>query len=147
MKVGDANRAKAKRLEGPHVGRMTGGTGQFLGGVRAMAPLAVGDVLDGVAFGALATAVLGKLAPVVFSATAFSGSAQYATVSVLRAHGTPAAALLAAAALNIRYLAMSASVTATLGGPAIAFALVPWLPPGVPILAAGLAAGAWGWLR
>src|ERR1035441_898521 len=236
MKVGDANRAKAKRLEGPHVGRRSGGTGQFLGGVRAMAPLAVGDVLDGVAFGALATAVLGKLAPVVFSATAFSGSAQYATVSVLRAHGTPAAALLAAAALNIRYLAMSASVTATLGGSrwrralscllltdaawavasaesgqrttgarlvgagvaelvawtggtpvgclaghalgnparfgldaafpalflwllrdriadhqallaavvgaAIAFALVPWLPPGVPILAAGLAAGA-----
>ena len=42
--------------------------------------------------------------------TAFSGGAQFATVSVLAGGGTLAAGLLSAAALNVRYLAMSAMV-------------------------------------
>ena len=79
-------------------------------GVRRMLPIAVAGLPEGVAFGALAASVMGDVAPVAMSLTAFSGSAQYATVSVLSDGGTLAAALLAAAALNVRYLAMSASV-------------------------------------
>jgi predicted branched-subunit amino acid permease len=79
-------------------------------GARRMLPIAVAGLPEGVAFGALAASVMGHVAPVAMSLTAFSGSAQYATVSVLHNGGTLAAALLAAAALNVRYLAMSASV-------------------------------------
>ncbi|WP_051223522.1 AzlC family ABC transporter permease [Conexibacter woesei] len=85
-------------------------------GARRMAPIAVADVIDGVAFGALAVAVMGHVAPVVMSLTAFSGSAQYAMLAVLRGHGTLAAALLAAVALNARYLAISAVVSARVPG-------------------------------
>ena len=59
-----------------------------------MAPLAAAGVLDGAAFGALAAPVMGHVAPVVMSLTAFSGSAQFATVAVLRDDGTLLAALL-----------------------------------------------------
>ena len=79
-------------------------------GVRRMLPISLAGIPEGVAFGALAAGVIGQAAPVAMSLTAFSGSAQYAAVSVLRDGGTLAAALLAAAALNVRYLAMSASV-------------------------------------
>ena len=75
-----------------------------------MLPISMAGVPEGVAFGALAAGVIGQAAPVVMSVTAFSGGAQYAAVSVLRDGGTLAAAMLAAAALNVRYLAMSASV-------------------------------------
>jgi predicted branched-subunit amino acid permease len=88
---------------------MNGGS-EVWQGVRRMLPIAVAGLPEGVAFGALAASVIGDAAPVAMSLTAFSGSAQYATVSVLRDGGTLAAALLAAAALNVRYLAMSASV-------------------------------------
>lgn len=81
-----------------------------------MAPIAVADVVDGLAFGALAVAVMGHVAPIVMSLTAFSGSAQYAMLAVVRGNGTLAAALLAAAALNARYLAISAAVAAWVPG-------------------------------
>src|SRR5919198_72330 len=61
-------------------------------GVRRMLPIAVAGLPEGVAFGALATSVMGHVAPVAMSLTAFSGSAQYATVSVLRGGGYPNAA-------------------------------------------------------
>ncbi len=76
-----------------------------------MAPIAATGLLDAIAFGALAAGVMGHVAPVVMSVTAFSGSAQFAMVGVLREDGTIAAALLSAAALNARYLALSAAVT------------------------------------
>jgi predicted branched-subunit amino acid permease len=88
---------------------MNGGS-EVWEGVRRMLPVAAAGLPEGIAFGALAASVIGDLAPVAMSVTAFSGSAQYATVSVLRDGGTLAAALLAAAALNVRYLAMSATV-------------------------------------
>ena len=93
-----------------------GGSKEFWRGVRLMLPIAISDLLEGAAFGALAVAVLGKVAPVAMSLTAFSGSAQFATVAVLKSDGTLAAALLAAASLNVRYLAMSASVAASISG-------------------------------
>jgi predicted branched-subunit amino acid permease len=93
-----------------------GGSKEFRRGVRLMLPIAVSDLLEGVAFGALAVTVLGHVAPVAMSLTAFSGSAQFATVAVLRSDGTLMAALLAAASLNVRYLAMSASVATRISG-------------------------------
>lgn len=86
-------------------------------GARLMLPVAAGGTVDGIVFGALAAAAgLGHLAPVVISATSFSSSAQYALIAVLRDHGSVLAALLAAAALNVRYLAMSATVAASTTG-------------------------------
>ncbi len=89
----------------------------FWVGARLMLPVAAGDVVDGIAFGAIAAAAgLGRLAPVAMSASAFSGSAQYALLAVLREHGTIVTALFAAAALNVRYLPMSAAVAASTTG-------------------------------
>ena len=82
-------------------------------GARLMAPLAPSSVLDGILFGALAVA--SGMTPgvaIVLSATAFSGSAQYATLAIFREHGGVGAAILAAAALNVRYLAISATAVA-----------------------------------
>jgi predicted branched-subunit amino acid permease len=93
-----------------------GGSNEFWRGVRLMLPVALGDLLEGAAFGALAAAVIGHVAPVAMSLTAFSGSAQFATVAILKSHGTLTAALLAAASLNVRYLAMSASAAASIDG-------------------------------
>lgn len=80
-------------------------------GVRRMLPISIAGLPEAVAFGALAVSVMGHIAPIAMSLTAFSASAQFATLSVLRNGGTLAAALLAAAALNVRYLAMSATIT------------------------------------
>ena len=88
---------------------MFGGS-EFAEGIRRMLPLTVAGVLEGAAFGALAVGVMGHAAPVAMSLTAYSGGAQYATVSVLAGGGTLGAGLLSAAALNVRYLAMSAMV-------------------------------------
>lgn len=87
-------------------------------GVRRMLPISIAGIPEGVAFGALAAGVIGHAAPVAMSVTAFSGGAQYATVSVLRNGGTLGAALLAAAALNVRYLAMARQFLVALGGTA-----------------------------
>jgi 4-azaleucine resistance transporter AzlC len=58
----------------------------------------------GVSFGVLArSAGMGPLAPVVMSAIAFAGSAQFAAVSVLAAGGGVVAAVAAAVLLNARY--------------------------------------------
>jgi predicted branched-subunit amino acid permease len=92
------------------------GGSEFVDGARVMAPIALSGLIEGAAFGALAATVIGHVAPVVMSLTAFSGSAQYGSIAVLRDGGTLAAALLAAAALNARYLALSALVAAAIGG-------------------------------
>ena len=44
-----------------------GGSKEFWHGVRLMLPIAIGDLLEGAAFGALAGAVLGQVAPVAMS--------------------------------------------------------------------------------
>jgi predicted branched-subunit amino acid permease len=56
------------------------------------------------------------LAAIVFSATTFAGSAQFATVSVLGDGGTIAAAIGAAVLLNARYLAIGFSAAGALAG-------------------------------
>ncbi|WP_194906389.1 AzlC family ABC transporter permease [Catenulispora rubra] len=88
-------------------------------GFRTAIPLAVAVFGFGVSFGVVAHAAhLGRLAPLVMSATVFAGSAQFAAVSVLGTGGGVAAAVVAAALLNIRYLPIGMSLApAITGGP------------------------------
>lgn len=94
---------------------VTGPEATKLQGLRAAVPFATADVLDGVAFGVVA-AGLGVAAPkaITLSATAFSGSAQFAALTVLGDHGSVFALLAAVVALNARYLVFSASIAEAL---------------------------------
>ena len=88
-------------------------------GARVIAPFAVAVGAFGVTFGVLARdAGLGGLRAIVFSATTFAGSAQFAATSVLSAGGTLAAAIAAAVLLNTRYIPIGLSVAPSLRGPA-----------------------------
>src|ERR687888_1100982 len=88
-------------------------------GVRRALPIGIAVLLFGVSFGLLArTAGMGRVAPIVMSATTFAGSAQFAAASILHAGGTVAAAILAAVLLNVRYAPISISVADLFGGPA-----------------------------
>ena len=88
-------------------------------GARLAAPLAVAVAAFGLTFGVLSRdAGVGTVAAVVFSATTFAGSAQFAAASVLSAGGTLAAAIAAAVLLNARYLPIGLSVAPALRGPA-----------------------------
>jgi 4-azaleucine resistance transporter AzlC len=87
-------------------------------GATAVVPLALAVVAFGVSFGVLATAAgMGRLAPVVMSATTFAGSAQFAVAGVLAASGGAAAAIAAAVLLNARYAPMSIAAGAGFRGP------------------------------
>ena len=59
---------------------------------------------------------MGRMAPIVMSATTFAGSAQFAVASILNAGGTVAAAVLAAVLLNVRYAPISISVADLFAG-------------------------------
>lgn len=94
------------------------GTRSYREGAGAAAPLAVAVLAFGVSFGLLARAEgWGWVAPIVMSATTFAGSAQFATVSVLGAGGTVAAAIASALLLNARYAPIGVSVAPFLEGP------------------------------
>jgi len=87
-------------------------------GARVIVPFAVAVGAFGLTFGVLARdAGLGGLATVVFSATTFAGSAQFAAISVLSAGGTLTAAIVAAVLLNTRYVPIGLSVAPSLRGP------------------------------
>src|SRR5438132_14149482 len=88
----------------------------YLTGARMMAPVGLGDLLDGVAFGVVAAASMGSVAPVVMSVLGFSGTAQFATASVLGQHGTLVAAAVAALAVNSRYLVMGVTLAPFMEG-------------------------------
>jgi 4-azaleucine resistance transporter AzlC len=86
-------------------------------GVRAALPLAPSPILFGLSYGVLADAAgFGAAAAVVMSATTFAGAAQFASISVLDAGGTIAAAVLAAVFLNARYVAISVTVASIFPG-------------------------------
>jgi 4-azaleucine resistance transporter AzlC len=95
------------------------GTGGYFAGVRAVLPLALATGVMGISFGVLAYASgWGVLAPIVFSVIAFSGTAQFAVVSVLGGGGTAVPAIVAAVLLNARFLPMGIAVAPFLkGGP------------------------------
>jgi 4-azaleucine resistance transporter AzlC len=93
---------------------VTGET-RIIDGARLAAPFAAADFLDGVAFGVVAVGLgVGAVQATVLSATAFSGSAQFASLTVLGDHGSLLAILVAVTALNARYLVFGASVAPSL---------------------------------
>ena len=84
---------------------------------QAVGAVAVAALAFGVSFGVLARAAgMGSLAPVVMSATAFAGSAQFAAVSIAEGGGL-AAAVAAAVMLNARYVAMGTAIGPLFEGP------------------------------
>ena len=86
-----------------------------LAGARLALPLAVADLVDGIAFGAIAAGLgAGWLEATTMSATAYSGSAQYATLTIVRDGGSLAWVLAAVVGLNARYLVFGASVAPAL---------------------------------
>jgi predicted branched-subunit amino acid permease len=88
-------------------------------GARAVAPLAFAIGAFGITFGVLAReAGFGPVSAVVFSATTFAGSAQFAATSLVSAGGTLTAAIGAAVLLNVRYVPIGLSVAPSLHGPA-----------------------------
>ncbi len=95
------------------------GSGAYLAGARAVLPLALATGVMGISFGVLAyTSGWGVVAPIVFSVIAFSGTAQFAVISVLGGGGTVVAAIVAAVLLNARFLPMGIAVAPFLkGGP------------------------------
>jgi 4-azaleucine resistance transporter AzlC len=86
--------------------------------MRAASMLALGPFLFGISFGLLAEAAgMSAASVVVFSATTFAGSAQFAAVSVLGGGGSVAAAVAAAVLLNARYAPMSVAAAPVFHGP------------------------------
>jgi len=85
--------------------------------MRAALPLAPSPILFGLSYGVLADATgFGRVAAIVMSATTFAGASQFASISVLEAGGTVAAAVLAAVFLNARYVAISLTVASIFPG-------------------------------
>ena len=94
-------------------------TTRLCDGARRAAPIGIAVLAFGVSYGLLArTAGMGRVAPIVMSATTFAGSAQFAVASILHAGGTVAAAILAAVLLNVRYAPISISVAELFAGSA-----------------------------
>ena len=90
----------------------------FRRGGRAALPLALALLGFGVSFGVLARkSGMGRLAPVVMSATTYAGSAQFAAASILGGGGGLAAAVVAAVLLSGRSLPMGIAVAPTFTGP------------------------------
>jgi predicted branched-subunit amino acid permease len=84
-------------------------------GMRLALPIAAADVVDGIAFGVVAVGLsVGAAQAIVLSATAFSGSAQFASLTVVDGHGSLVIVLAAVVALNARYLVFGASVAGAL---------------------------------
>lgn len=74
-------------------------------------PFAAADAFDGAAFGAIAAGIgLGVAAPIAMSLIAFSGSAQFAALTVLTQHGGLYSIVVAVFALNARYIAYGLSI-------------------------------------
>jgi 4-azaleucine resistance transporter AzlC len=83
-----------------------------------VAPLVLAVAGFGISYGVLAEAAgMGRLAPVVMSATTFAGSAQFAAASILDEGGALAAAIAAAVLLNTRYAPIGISVAPLFRGP------------------------------
>src|SRR4051812_6363151 len=89
-------------------------------GVRAGFPFAVAGGILAVSFGVVAQDVgMSQVAAIVMSTIVFAGSAQFAALAIVGGGGAIGAAIVAAALMNSRFLAMS-------------IALAPSLPAGPP---------------
>jgi len=92
---------------------------RFRTGVRAGLPFALAGVLLSASFGVVARqAGLSDIAAIAMSLFVFAGSAQFAAVAIIGAGGSLGAALVAAALMNSRFLAMGIALAPSLpGGP------------------------------
>lgn len=89
----------------------------FRYGLRASVPLCIAVGAFGVSFGVLARSNgFGVLAPLVMSATAFTGASQFAVVAVLGDGGGLGAAVTAAILLVARYVPIGISVAPAISG-------------------------------
>jgi 4-azaleucine resistance transporter AzlC len=90
---------------------------RFRAGLRAGMAFALPTFVLAVSFGVLArTLDWGVVAPIVFSAVVFSGSAQFAVADVLDAGGSALAAIVAAILVNARFAVMGVAVATSLEG-------------------------------
>lgn len=92
---------------------------RFFAGARAGVPFAVAGCLVALSFGALAKQIgLPELAILAMSLIVFAGSAQFAAIAIIGAGGSIGAAIVAAALMNSRFLAMGIALAPSLpGGP------------------------------
>lgn len=92
---------------------------RFFAGARAGIPFAVAGCLVALSFGALAKQIgLPELAILAMSLIVFAGSAQFAAIAIIGAGGSIGAAIVAAALMNSRFLAMGIALAPSLpGGP------------------------------
>jgi 4-azaleucine resistance transporter AzlC len=99
--------------------RRTSDGERYRAGARAALPFVLATFVLGISFGVLARSLgWGMLAPIVFSAIAASGSAQFGVAAVLGAGGGPITAIVAAVLLNARFGPMGVAVAPYLkGGP------------------------------
>jgi 4-azaleucine resistance transporter AzlC len=89
----------------------------FRTGVRSGFGFALPTIVLAVSFGVLARSLdWGVVAPIVFSAVVFSGSAQFAVADVLDAGGSALAAIVAALLVNARFAVMGVAVASSLRG-------------------------------
>lgn len=91
----------------------------LLAGVREGIPFAIAGGLLAVSFGVVAQdAGLSQWAAIVMSTIVFAGSAQFAAIAIVGGGGAVGAAIVAAALMNSRFLAMSIALAPSLpGGP------------------------------
>jgi predicted branched-subunit amino acid permease len=93
------------------------GRGGYAEGMRVGAPFVLSTAVLGISFGVLArSSGWGALAPVTFSALAFSSSAQFGVAAILGAGGGVIPAVVAAALFNTRFLPMGVAVGPHLRG-------------------------------
>jgi predicted branched-subunit amino acid permease len=87
---------------------------RVIAGLRAGLPYGAASLLLGLSFGVLARPVLGPVATIVMSTIVFAGSAQFAALAVLSAGGGAAAAIVAGALLNLRFVPMGIAIAPSL---------------------------------
>jgi len=95
------------------------GRAGVLAGVRAGFPFAIAGGLLALSFGVVAQgAGLSQWAAILMSTIVFAGSAQFAAIAIVGGGGAVGAAIVAAALMNSRFLAMSIALAPSLpGGP------------------------------
>ena len=89
----------------------------FRTGFRAGVPFAIAGFLVSLSFGVVAQeAGFSEIAAIVMSAIVFAGSAQFAAIAIIAHGGTVAAAVIAAAMMNARFLPMGIALGPSLPG-------------------------------
>lgn len=79
-------------------------------GIRAGVPFGIAGFALAFSFGVVARPVMGPIAPIVMSVIVFAGSAQFAALAVISAGGSPIAAIIAGALLNLRFVPMGIAI-------------------------------------